>query len=210
MNEIIPLSWQTDRGEVRVLLGCTAREVEPLCLSDGIGEFEDYRSLLFSKNSLMKAAADPKSCLCLALRQDQIVAYCLDRPPLEHERWARMDPPVLTEVLAETARGWRGMRIMTHLLNHLFKYLDIEQRILYMVGYSWTWDLKNSGYDATGYREALKNLLTPHGFKEYPTNESNVSLRKDNLFMARIGAGINEGTRKKFKNLLFGIREDCN
>ena len=74
-----------------------------------------------------------------------------------------------------------------------------------MVGYSWTWDLEGTGKTAAQYRELLTRFLTPYDFKRYPTNEPNVSLRPENMFMARIGSEIDGETVKKFKNLLFGI-----
>ena len=194
--------------EVRLLCDPCPQLMQSLRLAEGIGEFDDYRSLLMNPESLARVAKDPKGRLCLAQSQDRIVAYCLIRPPAPDERWAEMTPPVLNEVLAETARGWRGRQIMTRLLALLFETPLIEDLILYIVGYSWTWDLKGAGVGAQPYRQALIGLLAPHAFKEYPTNEPNVSLREENLFMARIGSGIEKKIQKRFTSLLFGIRED--
>ena len=83
-----------------------------------------------------------------------------------------------------------------------------EDRILYIVGYSWHWDLDETKKTLMQYRDTIVNLLTPLGFRQYPTNEPNVSLRAENLFMARIGANIDRAVKRRFTNLLFGMGED--
>ena len=208
MASSIPLKWSSPQGEIRLLPNPQASNLDSLQFSEGLGEFDDFRSFVRSRESLRKVVQAPDSALCLAVHQQEIIAYCLFRPPSADERWAEMRPPIMSEVLAETARGWRGQRIMTRLLALLFDRPQIEPLILYIVGYSWTWDLAGTGISALDYRQGLKNLLIPHGFKEYPTNEPNVGLRKENLFMARIGAEVEKAVQKRFTSLLFGIRED--
>jgi acetoin utilization protein AcuA len=76
------------------------------------------------------------------------------------------------------------------------------------VGYSWHWDLDHTKKTVQEYRETIIHLLTPLGFRQYPTNEPNVSLRPENLFMARIGEEVDKAVKKRFTNLLFGITDD--
>ncbi|MDP3284500.1 MAG: hypothetical protein Q8M56_08740, partial [Desulfobacterales bacterium] len=57
------------------------------------------------------------------------------------------------------------------------------------------------------YRNILINLFSYYGFGIYPTNEPNVMMRPENLFMARIGANISESIRKKFKLVRFNLNE---
>jgi acetoin utilization protein AcuA len=204
-----PVSINTPKGPVTLHFKASADMVDSLELDPGIGDFCDFCSLLPHKESLANAALDSETNLCLAVSETRrIVAYCLRRPPNCGDRWAEMTPPVLFEILAETARGWRAAKLMKALLTLLFSEAGNEKRILYIVGYSWTWDLEETRKDARAYRETLKSLLSPHGFKEYPTNEPNVSLREENLFMARMGQELERSTKKRFTNLLFGIRED--
>jgi acetoin utilization protein AcuA len=59
------------------------------------------------------------------------------------------------------------------------------------------------------YRTMLLKLGSLHEFSEFKTNDPNVLLRPENLFMARIGAGISEEARKRFKQVRFNM-DLCN
>jgi acetoin utilization protein AcuA len=48
-------------------------------------------------------------------------------------------------------------------------------------------------------------LFEPSGFQELQTNEPNICLKPENLFMARIGQRVSPGNQKKFKWLRFGV-----
>jgi acetoin utilization protein AcuA len=200
---------QTPKGEVLVREQVSPAELEELELDGGIGVFSAYRSILTSKDNLAKVAAQPRSNLCLSLFENRrIVGYCVQRPPEEGERWARLQPPVMFEVFGETARGWRGQKLMRPMLQMLVSHPDNAGRILYIVGYSWTWDLDYTKKSLQEYRDTLIHLLAPLGFRQYPTNEPNIGLRAENLFMARVGEAVPPQTVKAFHNLLFGIGED--
>ena len=200
---------ETPRGTVEILSYVTPRELEGWELDAGIGHFSSYRSILTSRESLAEIAADPEANLCLAVHQEStVVGYCVRRPPQPGERWAKMQPPVLHEVFGENARGWRDMKLMKPMLEMVVLEPDNEERILYIVGYSWHWDLDHTKKDVQAYRDTIIHLLQPLGFRQYPTNEPNVGLRPENLFMARIGDKIEPPVKKRFTNLLFGITED--
>ena len=51
----------------------------------------------------------------------------------------------------------------------------------------------------------LIKLFEPHGFKEYQTNEPNVCLKSENLFMCRVGNNIRQVILDRFKWLRFGL-----
>jgi acetoin utilization protein AcuA len=74
-----------------------------------------------------------------------------------------------------------------------------------MVGYSWTWDLKGTRKTARQYRDILIKLFKPHGFKEYRSNEPNVCLKPENLFMCRVDKDITQAILNRFKWLRFGL-----
>jgi acetoin utilization protein AcuA len=74
-----------------------------------------------------------------------------------------------------------------------------------MVGYSWTWDLDGTRKTAQQYRQMLIRLFEPFGFIEYQTNEPNICLKPENLFMGRVGDKVDEQTCRAFKWLRFGI-----
>ncbi len=209
MGESQTREIQTKRGPVELRTYVTADEVARLELDEGIGVFASYRSILTCLDSLIHQASLPGANLCLALHGGKrIVGYAVRRPPAAGERWAAMDPPVLYEVFGENARGWRGQGLMKPMLEMVVNEPENEARILYIVGYSWTWDLDETKKHVHAYRDTIIHLLTPLGFKQYPTNEPNVSLRAENLFMARIGSEIERPVKRRFTNLLFGIGED--
>lgn len=200
---------ETRQGLVEVATYVSAEEVERMELDPGIGNFASYRSILTSKESLMHQALFPGANLCLSLLEGRrIVGYTVRRPPLAGERWAGMDPPILYEVFGENARGWRGVGLQKKMLQMVVNEPENEDRILYIVGYSWHWDLDETKKTLQDYRDTIIHLLTPLGFRQYPTNEPNVSLRPENLFMARLGENLERPIKRRFTNLLFGIGED--
>jgi len=72
-----------------------------------------------------------------------------------------------------------------------------------MVGYSWTWDLER--ISAMDYRNMLISMFSQQGFETFQTNEPNIMMRPENLFMARIGANISEAIQKQFKQVRFDL-----
>lgn len=200
---------ETRRGRVDLVTYVAPEEIAHLDLDPGIGVYSSYRSILTCTDSLMHQASFPGVNLCLALHEARnIVGYCVRRPPLAGERWASMNPPVLYEVFGENARGWRDLGLMRPMLELVVGDPENEDRILYIVGYSWHWDFDETKKTLMQYRDTIVNLLTPLGFKQYPTNEPNVSLRAENLFMARIGVNIERTVKRRFTNLLFGMSDD--
>ena len=103
------------------------------------------------------------------------------------------------------ARDWRSTGISKALIRLLLDHPLIEDKIVYLVGYAWTWDLDGTGKSAQQYRYMLIKLFEPFGFVEYQTNEPNICLKPENVFMGRIGNKISEKTRQEFKWLCFGI-----
>jgi acetoin utilization protein AcuA len=81
----------------------------------------------------------------------------------------------------------------------------IEEKIVYLVGYSWTWDLEGTGKTVAQYRRLLINLFGQQGFQEYRTNEANICLRPENIFMCRVGKEITGPILNRFKWLRFGL-----
>jgi len=199
----------TRQGPVVLATYATPDQLAMWSMDPGIGSFSSYRSILSKKDSLAEVAADPEANLTVALiGGETVVGYCVRRPPQPGERWAEMRPPILHEVFGENARGWRELGLMKPMLRAVVAEPDNDERILYIVGYSWHWDLDHTGKNVGQYRDTIIHLLAPLGFRQYPTNEPNVSLRPENLFMARIGEKVDPAHKKRFTNLLFGIAED--
>ena len=51
----------------------------------------------------------------------------------------------------------------------------------------------------------LIRLFTDFNFQELETNEPNICLKPENLFMGRVGAAVSEEIQKNFKWLRFGV-----
>ena len=105
----------------------------------------------------------------------------------------------------EVCRSWRSLEIASAILKKLVAYPQIEEKIFYMVGYSWTWDLKGTHKTAPQYRKMLIKLFKRNGFEEYRTNEPNICLKPENLFMCRVGKNITQAILSRFKWLRFGL-----
>ena len=199
--------FPTPMGLIEVYDWCSPSFIAGHDMEAGIGTFPSYRSLFTTPEGLASLSHDNNADVILGLNHEEMIAgYCIMREPDKSDFWGRLGPGTLYEIVAlEVSRNFRSTKLGRKLLdlgltNHL-----IEKRITYMVGYSWTWDLEGTGKTPKEYRDLLTHMLTPYGFKRYPTNEPNVSLRPENMFMARIGSEVDEETVKKFKNLLFGI-----
>ena len=197
----------TPRGDVRIRSFCSPQEIRKCTVDREFTFHAHYKSLYTSRKLLEKAAEQPDANVILALvEQNHIVGYCVLASPDPGERWTDLGPEIMMEVTAiEVCRSWRSFRIAPGLLNMVVGHPQVEEKIVYMVGYSWTWDLNGSSMTAPKYRKMLINLFEPHGFKEYRTNEPNVCLKPENLFMCRVGNNIRPVIQDRFKWLRFGL-----
>ena len=197
----------TPRRDVRIRSFCSAAEIRQ-CKFDRQFAFHDhYKSLYTSRKLLEKSAEQPDANGVLALiEQNHIIGYGVLAYPDAQERWADLGPEIMMEVTAiEVCRSWRTHKVAPAILKMMVVHPQIELKIFYMVGYFWTWDLNGSRKTAQQYRQMLINLFEPHGFKEYRTNEPNVCLKPENLFMCRVGKKINQVILDRFKWLRFGL-----
>lgn len=194
-------------AEVRIRSFCSPPEISRLAFHSQFGSHAQYKSLYTKRESLERIAAQPDACVTLALVDDQsIVGFGVLAYPEPSERWAQLQPQVMMEVKAiEVARDWRSKKVAGRILENLMGHPLIEEKIAYMVGYSWTWDLDGTRMTAQQYRQMLIRLFEPFGFIEYQTNEPNICLKAENLFMGRVGEKVNEPVRQAFKWLRFGI-----
>ncbi|MFA5903191.1 MAG: hypothetical protein WC836_04605, partial [Desulfobacula sp.] len=55
------------------------------------------------------------------------------------------------------------------------------------------------------YRDMLISLYSPFGFTVLKTNEPNICLKSENIFMVRIGRKVPRKIQDDFKLLRFGI-----
>lgn len=203
-NEI---RWQTGKGEVQIRGFATPEEIRQYEFSPQFGTHASYKSLYTKRETLEEKAGQTGSNVTLALVDDRmIIGFGVLSYPDPDERWYQLKPDIMMEVKAvEVARARRSVRIANNILNMLVSHPDVEEKITYMVGYSWTWDLDGTKKSAQEYRRMLIRLFEPFGFMEYQTNEPNICLKPENLFMGRIGKKVSEKTVNAFKWIRFGI-----
>ncbi len=166
-----------------------------------------YKSLYTRKETLEKIAGMPDANVVLALIDYQhIIGFGVLVQPEPEERWAELGPGIMIEIKAiEVCRDWRSTGIARGIVQLLLNHPRIEDMIAYMVGYSWTWDLDGALKTAQEYRTMLIRLFGPFGFQEFQTNEPNICLKPENIFMARIGNSISKEVQSQFKWLRFGV-----
>ena len=186
---------------------CKPEEIRRYTFDGQFGMHAQYKSLYTKRESLETNSTQLNANVTLALENENIIGFGVLNHPDEGDRWQEMAPPgLMMEVKAiEICRRFRSSGIAANILNLLMASPSVENMIIYMVGYSWTWDLDGTGKSALAYRTMLIRLFEPFGFQELQTNEPNICLKPENLFMARIGQAVSQENKKTFKWLRFGI-----
>jgi acetoin utilization protein AcuA len=201
------LTLDTPVGAVRIKSFCSPEEIQQCQFDSRFGTYAQYKSLYTKRESLEKSAGLPDANITLALADNtHIVGYGVLVYPDAHERWARLEPNIMMELAAiEVSRDWRSGGVARGIVEMMLSGPKVEDKIIYLVGYSWTWDLDGSGKSAQTYRTMLIHLFEQFGFNEYQTNDANISLKPENIFMARIGMNVSDEKRKAFKWLRFDL-----
>jgi acetoin utilization protein AcuA len=196
----------TAKGRVRIRSFCSPEDIRQCSFDRRFASSPQYKSLYTNRELLEKSGEQPDANIVLALAdQNHIIGYAVLAYPESNERWAELGPQIIMEVKAiEISRKWRSCKIAAAILKMMCNSW-IEDKIIYMVGYSWTWDLKGTRKTAQQYRKMLIKLFKPHGFEEYRTNEPNVCLKPENIFMCRVGKNITQAILYRFKWLRFGL-----
>ncbi len=207
MNESETIQRETGQGKITIQSFCSPDEIEPLSFETMNHEYAGTRPILYEKESLISAASNAGTNVCVAFRDDgEIVGCGILESPRAGERWLDVGEGVMLEVsVIEVSRSWRCMGLAKEVLRFLVDRPSKANHILYMVGYSWTWDLQHKGFSPMFYRDILIKLFSGQGFQSFQTNEPNVMLRPENLFMARVGENISDAVRERFKLVRFGL-----
>ncbi|NNF99632.1 MAG: GNAT family N-acetyltransferase [Desulfobacteraceae bacterium] len=200
----------TAHGPVLVSSFCTPEQIDTYMFDSQFGTFAQYKSLYTKKETLIKHAGHEGANVSLALAQgERIVGFGVMDYPESDERWSQLGERTMIEIQAiEVCRSWRGSGVAKMILQALLEHPLVEKMIVYLVGYSWTWDLDGSRKTTQQYRKMLIKLYTNYGFTEMQTNEPNICLKPENIFMARIGKEITDEMKNKFKWLRFGMSPD--
>ncbi len=201
--------WPTPKGNIRVRSFCTPEQIREHIFDDEFRTYAQYKSLYTKRETLEKKAETPDTNVTLALSiQKHIIGFGVLDHPEPDERWAALGPGKMMEInVVEVCRSWRSYRVAGKILKLALDHPRIEEMVAYMVGYSWTWDLDSSGMNAQQYRMMLIRLFNPFGFDVFETNEPNICIRSENLFMARIGKKVTSQDQHRFKWIRFGISQ---
>ena len=209
MDETSPkeINWTTPKGDILIRAFCTPEEIRKYEFDREFGVYAQYKSLYTKRSSLEEKAAQGDANVVVALaNRDHIIGFGVLAYPEEEERWARLGQGLMMEIMAlEVCRSWRSAKVAKGILKMLLSHPQIEDKIAYLVGYSWTWDLDGTKKSAHEYRKMLIYLYEFFGFQEYQTNEPNICLKPENFFMGRIGKHVKQKVVSQFKWLRFDV-----
>ncbi|MBW2412075.1 MAG: hypothetical protein JRF72_19935 [Deltaproteobacteria bacterium] len=200
--------FPTPLGDIRFHSFCSPEQIRQYTFDTQFQNHRHYKSLYTRRQSLEDNAECPDANVVLAIAEpENIIGFGVLAYPEAGERWAELGPKIMMEIKAiEVCRRWRSVGIAPQLMKMLLAHPQIEDKIIYLVGYSWTWDLAGTNMNAAQYREKLVNLYKSHGFQAYETNDPNVCIKPENFLMCRIGKDISQILKDRFKWLRFGLR----
>jgi len=199
--------FATAIGEIIIRSYSSPEAIQSLEFDDQFGTYAHYKSLYTKRESLENIAEFKDTNVVLAIvDKSRIIGFGVLAFPETGERWEKLGSGVMMEIKAlEVSRNWRSAKVARQILELLLSSPLIEDRIIYLVGYSWTWDLDGTKLSSQQYRSMLVHLYESFGFEEYQTNEPNICLKPENFFMGRIGKNISKEMVKNFKWLRFNI-----
>jgi acetoin utilization protein AcuA len=196
----------TPKGLVTIYVKCPPGFFCNLKLDSGLGSFAHYSSIIRKLEALEQVASQPDGRVVLAIGdRDAVVGYAACWYPEAGDRWSKLNKLMYEMGAIEVSRNYRRLRIAETIVQSLLKDELFEKKIAYLNGYCWHWDLEGTGLTMFQYRQMMLNFLKKFGFQEYYTNEPNIALRQENVFMARVGSKVSEYDRMRFRNLRFGI-----
>jgi len=200
--------FPTPKGDICIHSFCSPQQIRQYSFDGQFQNRKHYKSLYTRRQSLEDNAGCSDANVVLAVaKPENIIGFAVLAYPDPGERWAELGPKIMMEIKAiEVCRAWRAVGIAPRMMKMMLSHPHIEDKIVYLVGYSWTWDLAGTDLTARQYRETLIDLFRPHGFQEYETNEPNVCLKPENFLMGRIGKNISQMLKDRFKWLRFGLR----
>ena len=198
--------FETGRGRITINPKCPPGSFKELRLDSGLGSFPHYSSIIQKLETFEKVASGKDGRVALALIDENIIiGYMASWYPDSTERWSKLGELMYEFGAIEVSRDFRKMGIAAQMVLSVLRDDFFDEKISYMNGYSWHWDVDGSGLTLVQYRKMMLNFMKPFGFEEYYTNEPNIALRQENLFMARIGSKVSEEDQLRFRNLRFGI-----
>lgn len=197
----------TPRGDVTIRTKCPPGSFYNLKMEEGLGHFAHYSSIIKTVEAFEDISKRNQSIVTLAVAEpDQIVGYCVSWYPAPDERWSALGDLMYEMAAIEVSRNYRGANLAGVMLGSTLEFDFFEDKIAYMVGFSWHWDLEGSGLNPPQYRQKMMRLYSHFGFREVYTNEPNIALRVENIMMIRVGSRVSPEDQLRFRHLRFGIK----
>jgi len=202
----VRILWETPRGTLRLVPRCPPEVFSRLELDKGIGNFAHYSSIIQKMEVFRRVASQKDGRVALAVVGERLIAaYLACWYPSPEDRWSRLGELMYEMGAIEVSRNFRNMGIAAKMFLMTMEDDFFEDKIAYMNGFSWHWDLDGSGLTMAQYRAMIVNMLSKAGFEEMYTNEPNIALRQENVFMARFGSRVSGRDKARFRDLRFNI-----
>lgn len=197
---------ETHCGAITICGLCKPPFFKGLKLDDGLGHFAHYSSIIQKLETFESISEQQDGRVTLAIWASSVVGYCVGAYPKPDDRWAALGRLMYELAAIEVSRNYRGCGLAKKLIGITMDDDFFEDKITYICGYSWHWDIEGAGVSAVQYRSMMKRLYSKFGFREVYTNEPNISLRDENLMMIRVGSRVTPEDQMKFRHLRFGIK----
>lgn len=198
----------TPKGKLLIRSNCPPGFYAGLKLEAGLGHFSHYSSIIHKLEAFETISCRKEGRVTLALLEPNlVVGYGTCWYPEPDERWSVLGELMYEMAAVEVSRNFRSVQLASRILEISLNEDFFEDKITYMCGFSWHWDLEGSGINAVQYRQMMMRLYSRVGFREVYTNEPNVALREENLMMIRVGLRVTPEDRQRFRYLRFGIKQ---
>jgi acetoin utilization protein AcuA len=198
---------ETPRGPLTIRANCPPGSFGAMTMDDGLGHFAHYSSIIQKVETFDEVARRRGGRVTLALMESHlIVGYGICWYPEPSERWAALGDLMYEMAAIEVSRTFRGIQLGRRIMDSVMDEDFYDDKITYMQGFSWHWDLEGSGLTAAQYRRLMMDLYRPYGFREVYTNEPNIALREEDVMMIRVGSRVSAEDQKRFRYLRFGMK----
>ena len=194
------ISLEASLEKLSIYTHVSPEQIRQLSFHPQFSQHSGFGSVSLRRDTLMIRAAEGARVVLAVDDKETIVGFSVLAHPQPDMRWAQIDSDAVMEMeMIEVARDWRRIEVGKALLEAILRHPWTEEKIIYLVGYSWTWDLEGMKMSTFQYREMMIRFFQSFRFTERRTNESNVCLDKHNLFMCRIGNRVDARLQENFK-----------
>lgn len=194
------ISLEASLEKLSIYTHVSPEQIGQLSFRPQFSQHSGFGTLSLRKETLIRRAAQDAKVVLAVTDRETIIGFSVLAHPQPDMRWAQIDSKAVMEVeMIEVIRNWRRIEVGKALLKATLCHPWTEKRIIYLVGYSWTWDLEGMKMSASQYRKMMVSFFQSFQFTERKTNEPNVCLDPQNLFMYRIGDQVDARLQEDFK-----------